>query len=387
MESVEYRRSADPRRYFADLRATCPIDTEEGFEGRIQVLTATDGEQIYRDAALFSSGQEASHHGSARPLIPLQIDPPEHRRYRKLLDPVFAPRNVYPLEDEIAALTNTLIDRFIANGRCDFSEELSIPLPSAIFLRMLGLPFEGLDSFLALKNNVIRPPGDSNEERAANREAAGKEVYALFEGVIKERTTEPRDDLITKLVNSEVEGQRLTPEETLDICYLLLLAGLDTVSISLQCMLHHLGTHEEHRRALAADLSLVPHVVEELLRWETPVQGITRFAKTDTEVGGRPFPAGSRFQVMLASINTDPGTEPGYDEIDFHRENNRHLAFGGGVHRCLGSHLARVELRTVVREWHRRIPEYTVDPDAAVVWNAAMLRGIEHLPLVWEVAR
>jgi cytochrome P450 len=383
--SVEYRRCADPRTYFAELRAEGPVDTTEGLEGRIQVLTREAAEPVFRDPVLFSSGMGANNHGAVRPLIPLQIDPPDHARYRRLLDPVFAPRNVYPLDDDIAALTNRLIDRFVATGRCDFTADMAQQIPSAIFLRILGLPFEQLSAFLELKEGIIRPAGDTVEERDANRARTGADIYALFDEVITARRQAPQDDLVTKLIASEVDGERLSHEEMLDICFLLLLAGLDTVAITLECMIHHLATHPDSRRELASDPGLAPAVVEELLRWETPVQGLTRVLTDDAEVGGCPFHKGDRVQVILASINTDPGTEPSYDRIDFHRENNRHVAFGAGVHRCLGSHLARVELRTVLREWHRRIPDYTLDPAADIRWNASMLRGFDSLPLVWEV--
>jgi len=383
LESVQYRRCADPRKYFADLREHGPIDSTEGFEGRLQVLGSEEAEMILRDSATFSSGMGASHHGSVRPLIPLQIDPPEHVRYRRLLDPVFAPRNIAPLEADIVARANELIDRFEDKGSCEFSTELSIPLPSAIFLRLLGLPMEGLEDFLALKDRLVHAQGETPEERAAVREKAGKDVYALFQEVMDQRRVEPKDDLITRLLNSEVGGERLSNDECLDISYLLLMAGLDTVTISLQCMFHHLATHPEDRKLLVDDLSIVSNVVEELMRWETPVQGVTRLALHDAQIGDTFIPEGSRLQVMLGSVNTDPHTVEGWDHIDFHRENNRHLAFGGGIHRCLGSHLARLELRSAIREWHRRIPEYEIAPGATVVWNSQMLRGVDYLPLVW----
>jgi cytochrome P450 len=383
-QSIEYRRCAEPRAYFAGLRALGPVDTAEGFEGRVQVLTLAEGDRMLHDYELFSSEVAGAQPGRPR-MIPLQIDPPQHSRYRKLLDPVFAPRSVALLEPDVTSATNDLIDRFYEKGECDFSEELSVPLPSAIFLRLFGLPIEGLDDFLTLKNNIMRAPGQTEQERAAVRGLAARQVRDLFSTVIDERSRQPRDDLITRLINFEVDGDKLTKEEALDICALLLLAGLDTVSISLQCMLYHLATHPAHRQILARDPALAPKVAEELLRWETPVQGVTRVSTRKTEVGGCPFPAGTQFQVLLASINTDPGTVPGYDRLDLTRGDKRHFAFGGGVHRCLGSHLARLELRTVLREWHRRIPEYAVKPGAEIRWNGAMLRGIDHLPLVWEV--
>jgi cytochrome P450 len=383
-ETAGYRRCAEPREYFAALRARGLVDTTEGFEGRVQVLALADGDRMLHDYELFSSAVAGAQPGRPR-MIPLQVDPPEHSRYRRLLDPVFAPRSVALLEPDITSLTNELIDRFYAKGACDFSQELSVPLPSAIFLRIFGLPIDGLEDFLTLKNNIMRAPGQTEAERTAVREQAARQVRELFSDVIDDRTRQPGDDLISRLIGFEAGGDKLTKQEVLDICSLLLLAGLDTVSISLQCMMYHLATHPADRRLIAQDPSIAPKVVEELLRWETPVQGVTRISTRETDVGGCPFPAGTQFQVLLASIDTDPGTVPGYDTLDLTRGDKRHYAFGGGIHRCLGSHLARLELRSVLREWHRRIPEYTVKPGAEIRWNGAMLRGIDHLPLVWEV--
>jgi cytochrome P450 len=383
-DSIDYRRSADPRKYFAERRAEVgTFDTEEGYEGRIMVLTYDAGMEILRHPEIWSSGMGASPLGNARPLIPLQVDPPDHVRYRRLLDPVFSPRNIDSLQPEVLSRTNELIDRFESKGECDFSEELAVPLPTAIFLGLLGLPMEGLEEFLTLKDGIIRTPGATDEERAANRAKSGERIYAIYSEVLEQRRKHPQDDLLTWMIDVEVEGEKLEHEEILDICFLLMLAGLDTVAITLECMFHHLATHPEHRQAISADPDVTPNVVEELLRWETPVMGTTRIALEDTEVAGCPFKADSRLQVSVASINTDPHTEAGWDTIDFHRENNRHLAFGGGIHRCLGSHLARMELRTALREWHRRIPEYQIKPGVEVIWNGAQLRGIDHLQLSW----
>jgi cytochrome P450 len=385
-DSPEYRRLADPRSYFGKLRAKGPVDFEEGYEGRLQVLKIDDADVVLRDHETWSSGMGANHYGNARPLIPLQIDPPDHVRYRRLLDPVFAPRSIAGLEADVVALTNGLIDGFVADGGCDLSEDFSVPLPSAIFLRLLGLPQADLPGFLKLKDSLIRPEGPTEEARLEVRTHASAEVYDLFRSVLAERRTEPRDDIVTRLAQAEIEGSTLSDEEILDICHLLLMAGLDTVSISLQCMFLHLATHPEHRRELTDDLSLTSNVVEELLRWEAPVMGVTRYATRDTRLGGHDLPEGTRAQVMLASLTTDPDTAEGYDRVDFHRQNNRHLAFGGGPHRCLGSHLARLELRTAIHEWHRRIPDYGLAPGAEITWSGPMLRTIDHLPLVWQAA-
>jgi cytochrome P450 len=384
-EEIIYERCARPREYFARLRDKAPVDTEEGLGGRIQVLTLDAGDLVLHDPATFSSSLAGAQPGRPK-VIPLQIDPPDHARYRKLLNPAFAPKRVNPLEADVAALTNQLIDTFIADGRCDFSQQLSIPLPSAIFLRIFGLPIEGLSEFLEIKDGILRAQGATEEERTAVRTEAGRRSTELFRRVIDKRTADPQDDLITQLIQSEVEGVRLTRDELLDICNLLLLAGLDTVSITLQCMLHHLAQHPEQRRQIADDESLIPNAVEELLRWETPVQGVTRVATREVELGGQTFPAGSLVQVMLSSLNTDPTTSADFDRIDLDRGDKRHHAFGGGIHRCLGSHLARLELRVALREWHRRIPDYELVPGSAPSWNLAPLRGIDHLELQWTTS-
>jgi cytochrome P450 len=151
-------------------------------------------------------------------------------------------------------------------------------------------------------------------------------------------------------------------------------------------MVSYLAQHPEQRQRLVDDPTQIPGAVEELLRWETPVPGVPRVVAEEVELCGERLEPGERVTVLLGSANIDEGGFPQPDDVDFERPANRHLAFGGGVHRCLGSHLARLELRTVLREWHRRIPEYRIDPEADVVWNAAMLRGIEHLPLRWETS-
>ena len=159
-------------------------------------------------------------------------------------------------------------------------------------------------------------------------------------------------------LDSEVDGHRLTPEDVIDIGYLFFLAGLDTVTSSLDCMLAYLAQHPEQRQQLVDDPSLIPHAVEEMLRWETPVQGVIRITTQDTELNGCPIPKGKPVSVLLGSANVDERTWERPDEVDFHREVNKHIAFGGGAHRCLGSHLARMELRVALEEWHLAVPEY-----------------------------
>jgi cytochrome P450 len=374
--------AADPQPVYRMLREQAPVlRTETG----VVISRRADVEWALRHPEIFSSGMAAVDLGNVRPLIPLQIDPPEHVKYRRLLDPLFAPQRMALLEGEVASLVNGLIDHFIDRGECDFSVEFAVPLPSQVFLTLLGLPLGDLDRFLAMKDGIIRPfvlfPDDPDAAKAHQRRMAS-EVYAYFEAVLDERERERRDDLLSRFLDAEVDGHRLTREDILDICFLFLIAGLDTVTDSLECFFAHLARHPERRRLIVEDPGLIPSAVEELLRWETPVTGVARVAAVDTEVAGCPIRKGEQVSLLLGSANTDETAVPDADVVDFHRAVNKHLAFGGGIHRCLGSHLARMELRVALAEWHRRIPDYRVKEGVELLYTPA-LRSIEHLPLVF----
>ncbi len=349
------------------------------------VTRRSDVEDALRRTAVFSWGAVGMNLGNIRPLIPLQVDPPKHVKYRRILDPLFAPKKMALLEEEVVALVKELVDAFAPKGSCDFHEEFAVPLPCRVFLRLMGLPLEDLDLFLALKDDIIRPPGVTLEEQAPYREKAGRAVYSYFERVLAERKAHPTDDMLAQIMQGEVDGERLTDEEVLDICFLFIIAGLDTVTDSLDCIFAYLAQNPEHRRQLVADEAVIPSAVEELLRWESPVPAVPRATTEDIEIGGCPIKAGQQVMLLLASANTDDADHPGVDEVDLERNPNPHLAFGGGVHRCLGSHLARVELRVAVREFHRHIPEYELAPGTVLEYTTG-LRSLHHLPLAFPSA-
>ena len=345
-----------PQAMYRDLRESAPI--MRAGEDMVVVASRAEIDHVLRCPEAYSSLMKDNILGNVRPLIPLQIDPPDHKQYRRILDPIFAPKQMALLEDSVVDLVNRLIDRFIERGSCDLVEELSVPLPSEVFLTMLGLPLGDLPIFLEMKDGIVRAEGDDDDEREASRAKTGAEIYAYFDKVIDAREREPRHDLVSRFLATEVDGVRLTRDEILDICYLFLIAGLDTVTSSLDCFFTYLVEHPEHRQEIIDEPSLVPSAVEELLRWETPVMATLRLAVENRELGGVEIQAGDQVAVLLGSANTDESVVERPDEVDFRRAVNKHLAFGGGIHRCLGSHLARLELRVVLREFHRRIPEY-----------------------------
>ena len=376
--------NACPQPIYAAMRARSPVIRTD--DEQVLLVDHAEVMDALRDADLFSSDMDAVRLGNVRPLIPLQIDPPDHLKFRKLLDPLFSPREVGQLEPEVRRLTTELIDAFAGNGHVELNTAFAVPLPCTVFLALLGLPADDLPRFLRIKDGIIRPPGMAGREADRIRRETAIEIYEYFEPVIEARRAEPRDDLISRFVAAEVDGARLSNEDILDICFLFLIAGLDTVTATLTCSVAYLAQHPAHRDALAGDLSMVPAAVEELLRWESPVPGVACVCTRDAEVAGEQLAAGTRVTVLLGSANTDDAEFPDAGTVDFDREGNRHLAFGGGIHRCLGSHLARLELRVALEELHRRIPDYELEPGAELEY-AEGLRSVEHLPLRFTPSR
>lgn len=379
---------AGPQSIYDLLREHSPVLKVD--QGGTIIARHEDVEFALRNADVFSSDMEAVSIGNVRPLIPLQVNPPDHVKFRRLLDPLFAPKQVALLEADVRKLSNQLIDDFIHDGECEFNSAFAIPLPCTVFLRLLGLPLEDLDLFLELKDNIIRPNGEAAQIPEAEftriQAETGQRIYAYFNKVLDEREQQPRDDMLTGFLEAEVDGHRLTREDILDICYLFLLAGLDTVTASVGCMVSYLAQHPEQRQRLVDDPSQIPGAVEELLRWETPVPGVPRVVTKDVELSGERLEPGEKVTVLLGSANIDERGFPEPGDVDFGRPANRHLAFGGGVHRCLGSHLARLELRVALEQLHERIPDYSVKPGEDPKYSMG-IRAVEYLPLVFTPPR
>lgn len=341
-----------------------------------------------RHPEIFSSEMsEQMALGTDRPMIPQQIDPPAQTRYRKLLDPLFSRKRMLALEPAIRANAAELIDGFVGDGGCEFNSQFAIPLPTQAFLHLFGMPMSDLDLFLELKDGIIRPqtvaenPLDADEIDAI-RSKAGKRIYAYFEDLIAIRRKAPRDDLMSFLLSAEIDGKKLSHNEVLDISYLQILAGLDTVTATLGCNLAYLAGHPEQQQRLRDDPAKIPDAIEELLRWESPVMGVPRLVKQDVEIAGVSIASGEMVMLLLGAANVDPREFERADVVDFDRERNRQIAFGGGHHRCLGSHLARMELRVALEEWHARVPAYRVKEGEVPVYSAG-IREVQYLPLVW----
>jgi cytochrome P450 len=364
------------------------VEMGEGFGLSFDRATS---DHVLRNHQLFSSRVEMGL-GNVRPLIPLNVDPPLHGKYRKLLDPLFAPRKMEAQEEDITRRVNGFIDSFIDRKECNFSEEFAELLPSSVFLGLMGLPEDQLEHFIHLRDGILHPDkinpdaGLDPEARRAVQATTGQEIYEYFGGVIVDRKVAPRDDVISGFLAAEIDGDRLTTDEILDILFLFLIAGLDTVSDSLTCFYAFLAQNPEHRRQIVVDPSVISSAVEELLRWESPVPaGVPRVATEDTELpNGQRVSKGTAVVVSYGAANVDPAIFSDGTDVRFDRKENRHIAFGGGVHRCLGSHLARRELRVTLREWHRRIPDYQIKPGHEDLEYPPGLRHVKDLWLVWD---
>jgi len=380
---------ADPQERYLDLIAQGGF--VEPMPGMALSFLRANTEYVLRHHEEFSSVMDMNL-GNVRPMIPLNVDPPMHSKYRKLLDPLFAPRRMDEQEEDITRRVNGFIDSFIDRGECNFSEEFAELFPSSVFLGLMGLPEDEMRMFLRMRDGILHPEkADENalvdgDARMAVMKAAGEEIYEYFGNLIDERTKNPAEDIITRFVKAEIDGERLTKEEILDICFLFLIAGLDTVSDTLTCSYAFLATHPEHRQMIVDDPSIIPLAVEELLRWESPVPtGVPRIAKCPVDLpNGAHVETGTAVMPSYGAANMDPSAYDDPMDVRFDRESNPHIAFGGGVHRCLGSHLARRELRVTLREWHRRIPEYRIKPGHEKLEYPPGLRHVKDLTLIWK---
>jgi cytochrome P450 len=345
---------------------------------------------VLRNHEIFSSRVEMNL-GNIRPMIPLNVDPPNHSKYRKLMDPLFAPRQMDAQEADITRRVNDFMDVFADRGECNFTEEFAEVFPSSVFLGLMGLPESDLRTVLRLRDGSLHPekidPAAATdfEKRAAVMDANGLEIYDYFNQQLDERERQPTDDILSHFLTAEIDGDRLTRDDILDTCFLFLIAGLDTVSDTLTCYYAYLANHPGPRQQIVDNPDIIPAAVEELLRWESPVPlGVPRMATRDTELpNGEKITAGTVIVVSYGAANVDPFEFPDGFDVRFDRESNRHIAFGGGVHRCLGSHLARRELRITLREWHQRIPEYRIKPGHEQLEYPPGLRHVKDLMLVW----
>jgi cytochrome P450 len=376
----------DPHPTYADLRTHCPV-AHADFGGFPVAMLSRYDDVLWalRNPDAFTSAGGNLNLGE-QPLLPLEVDPPEHTAYRRVLNPQFVPREIEKLEPAVRTLVRELLDGFAATGRCDFHEDFATPLPSGIFLTLMGLPPSDLPQFLVWRDNTIRPdvePGDIEGAERIRRETAHA-ISDYFRVAIATKLSSPDDTLLSRLAHATIDDRPLDEAELLGISHLLLLGGLDTVTATLDCMVAYLAEHPEQRQRLVEDPSRIPAAVEELLRWLSPVMVVPRTAARDITLHDVAIAKGESVTLVIGAANDDADAF-GPATVDLDREPNKHLAFGGGHHLCLGAHLARLELRVALEELHARIPDYRI-PAGVEVHYSTGIRQADHLPLEWDPA-
>lgn len=316
--------------------------------------------------------------------IPEMLDPPDHTAWRRLLAPHFTPRRAEQLSGAVRARCAEIIDGFAGRGRVDFATEFAARFPTSIFLELFGLPYDHLDRLLDWEWQIMHPDNEADPDRTKFL-AAMNAVMGYFAELIADRRAAPdpaREDLLSIALTWEIDGKPIPDEQLLPFCLFLFIAGLDTVTSQLTYMFHHLATNPADRARVVAEPGIHQRAVEEFLRYH-PIIMSGRKVTRDTELNGCPIKAGEMIAVALSGAGRDATAYPHADRLDFDRTVVRHLSFGLGPHRCLGAHLARQELRIALDEWHKRIPEYAIEPGAVIGERTAGTWGLDSLPLVW----
>jgi len=349
------------------------------------VVTEAEAVQAaLQDYRTFSSTSVTALDANPRFLwIPEMLDPPLHTTWRRLLGREFSPNAVAAREDAIRAVCVELIEKIAPLGEVDVLETFTRRFPTRIFMRLMGLPEEDLPRFLTWIHDLLRLTYEEDPERVRMVQAM-QQVGEYFTDLIVDRRTNPRDDLLSRAMQWEIDGERISDSDLHAFCVLMFQAGLDTVPIQLGWSFYHLASDHELRRAIVADPALIPRAVEELLRVYSFVLP-SRKAAEDVEFSGCPIKKGEMVMLPLPVANRDPKRYPNPLKVDVRRPPTSHIAFGSGPHRCLGSHLARRELRIALSEFLRRIPSFRLKPGAPVTANPGLL-ALPHLHLVWDAA-
>jgi cytochrome P450 len=388
---LDPRYVADPASVWAQLRGTCPIARTERRGPTWMPVGYDDIAAIAHDVAHFSS-RDISVVTPGRELNPMAVmmleappitsDPPVHTWARRLLLPAFGPSAIERMSPITRGVANELIDAFAGRSEADAAVDYAQHIPVRVIAHMLGIPVEDEDTFTGWAVTILQE-GFTNLEKAAG---AVMELIGYFRERIEERRAVPAgerpDDLLTLLVEAEVDGEPLGERHVIGSCFLLLLAGIDTTWSAIGASLWHLATHPDDQARLRDDPALMPSAVEELLRYYSPVT-MARYVADDVEFRGCPMKTGDKVLMTFPAANRDPKVFDDPEEFVIDRARNRHVAFGSGIHRCLGSNLARMELRVALEEFLGRVPPFELaDPDA-VAWTGGQVRGPRRVPVRW----
>lgn len=372
---------ADPYKFFPAMHEKFPpVFYDVGPFGNAWVLTKHEDALFALRHAEYFSNEDATPFprdpNNYFYFIPIEIDPPDHRKYRNIVDPIVSPQGVLKLEERIRALANELIDDVIDKGECEFDEVFGRPLPVLVFLDLMGLPRGMCDTFVSWAMALLH----SNDRQIMGDTL--KTIGDYLTTAIAEKEANPDDGLISRIVHAEFDGKRISEKEAFGFVTFLFIAGLDTVFATLNNIWLWLARNPERRQEIIDNPDNINAQVEELLR----VFSVTFSGRTvaqDVKVRGVQMKKGDKVTSILPACNYDPDVFPNPTVVDFNRPKKIILAFTVGIHSCMGAHLARLEIKIALQEWLRRIPDFKVKPGAETVYRPGGVIGPESVPLVW----
>ena len=364
----------NPFPWYRQMRETDPVYFNPE-RGSWSVFRYNDVQRVLTDYNTFSS----QYMGAQQPLAVslLNTDPPRHRELRSLVTQAFTPRRIAQLEPRITQIVNEQLDKVAPTGKMDVIDDLAYPLPVIVIAEMLGIPPEQREQFKHWSDELI---GESRTPGQNPQMEMGKYFYEMIE----QRRQEPKNDLISALLAAQINGEHLDIMELLGFCILLLVAGNETTTNLLANAILCFTDHPESIEQLRAEPALLPDAIEEVLRYLSPVRTMFRTTVKDTELGGKKIQAGEFISAWIGSANRDEEQFPNAAQFDIRRSPNRHLAFGHGIHFCLGAPLARLEARIALGIMlerlsnMQRVPDIPLEPSTSFV-----LQGVKHLPITF----
>ncbi|MGQ0804771.1 MAG: cytochrome P450 [Actinomycetota bacterium] len=378
---------ADPFPIWDELRARCPVAHSDRYGGTWLPVRHDDVSAIAYDTDHFTSRSVVV--SEVRPddddppapvglAPPITSDPPFHELARRLLLPAFSPKRIRGCEPFARELCTELIDAVAGKEEIDAAAEYAQDIPLRVIVKMLGFPQEDADVFRRFIRMVLEDVDASAEERKAQQESGELEAY--IDARIAEHKDDPRDDLTSFLLDAELDGQKLAPDHVRGTMVLLMIAGIDTTWSAIGASLWHLAQHPDDRRRLVAEPERIPVAIEEFLRAYAPVT-MARLVAEDFEFRGCPMKEGDWVLLPFPAANRDPDVFADADQVRIDRAENRHAAFGLGMHRCIGSNLARMELRIALEEWMAHFPDFELVDPSKVTWSAGQVRGPRTVPV------
>jgi cytochrome P450 len=355
----------------AELRETCPVAHSNQHGGFVALSRYEDVHNTLLDYATFSSadGITLPRASGAAAAVPLECDPPESRSFRALLAPYFTPAAVTRWEPAIVRRVDELLDRLAADEPADLAADFAVPLPGFVICDLMGLPTEDVDKMIDWQKRAFE---SSDPEAIA---AFGAYLAAQLD----DRRANPREDLVSVIAHAEIDGTPLPKEQAIAMAHLVAAAGFETTGSALGHLLATIGANSQLRAGLVNGTEDLATVVEESLRFETPLQGVARTVRKPVTVSGTDLPIGQRVAILFGSANRDPAKFDEADVFDSRRAPNRHLSFGSGVHICLGIHLARAEMRIAVQRLLDRFPKFQLAGEPQIV-HRSFIRAVDHLP-------